>query len=719
VTRTGALSLAGAAAASVLLWLVLGTQQALPSGHRDRAEWSGDYHSYYLPNAEYAGSRLARGELPLWNPQPAAGVPFLATLQTGVLYPPTWLHALWPGAPAFLLLACLHIALAAVSAGGLAMLLGAGAGGGAVSGVAYATSLQVVGSVWSPPVLYTAAWTPAIFLGVEAVLRRPSPRRCAALAGSLGLALLAGWPYGVAIGVLGAGLYSLLRLTVSGVRERRLPLRPTLGLAAALAVGVLLAAPQLLPTFELLERSCRALGSLVERQAVFVDRPHDPALVFGALLRRGFNDAVPGVVSLLLLPAALKGPATGRMLALLAVGLFGLLASFPGHVPVYGWLRELPVLGDFRFPFRYRQLTALALAVAAGVGTRGLAALLAARGRPARWLAPAVLAVLLATATLPVLRSVRPFARRAPTPRPLALELEALGAGIPGGEGRVFWAGRSDRLRASPGWRVLHDMEPLSLARVARMLTFFEVGRPLTVTGTASRSGRPSGDTLAAPFYGRVGLPPSGTRADVLDLFSVATVVSEDPPPWLSRRYRRLSPHGAAPVAFANPAALPRAFRVRAALREPEQPAVALARIVSPGFDPRRVAYLDDPPTALRLAPGTVPPRATGEVRIVIDDPEHVALATRGPHPAAVVVTDAWYPGWEASVDGEPAALLRANLAFRAVAVPPGPHRVELHYRPASLRRGLVLSVVGLAACGLALARGRGTGARGPAGRVA
>jgi hypothetical protein len=719
VTRNAALSLAGAAAVSVLLWIALGTQQTLPPEHRDRAKWSGDYHSYYLPNAEYAADRLARGELPLWNPQHAAGTPFLATLQTGVLYPPNWLHVLWPGTPAFVVLACLHLALAAASAGGLALMLGAGSGGGAVSGVAYATSLQVVGSVWSPPVLHAAAWTPAIFLAVEAIVRRPTPRRCAGLAGSLGIALLTGWPYGVAIAVLGAGLHGLLRLGARGVRERRLPLRPALGVAAGLALGVVLAAPQLLPTFELLERSCRALGSLVEGQAVFVDRPHDPALVFGALLRRGFNDAVPGVISLLLLPAALRGPGAGRMLALLGVGLFGLLASFPGQVPLYGWLREAPVLGDFRFPFRYRQLTALALAVAAGVGTRGLESLLPARSRAARWLAPSVLTVLVATAAIPVLRSVTPFARSGPAPRSLARELGRLGAGSSSGGGRVFWAGRSDRLRASPGRLVLHDMEPLSLARVARMLTFFEVGRPLTVTGVARGSGRPSGDYLAAPFYGRIELPSRGRRAKVLDLFSVTTVVSEDPPPWLSRRYRRLTPRGTRPVAFSNPAALPRAYRVRAALREPEAPAVALARMVSAGFDPRRTAYLDDPPAGLLLAPGAAAPPPSGEVRIVVDEPEHVALTTRGPHPAAVVVTDAWYPGWEASVDGSPAPVLRANLALRAVAVPPGPHRVELRYRPASLRLGLLLGASGLAACGLALVRGRVLAAPRSDGRLA
>jgi len=62
-----------------------------------------------------------------------------------------------------------------------------------------------------------------------------------------------------------------------------------------------------------------------------------------------------------------------------------------------------------------------------------------------------------------------------------------------------------------------------------------------------------------------------------------------------------------------------------------------------------------------------------------------------------LVSTDAWYPGWKAYVDGQPATLHRANLAFRAVPVPAGQHTVAFRYEPWSVRVGLALTA--LAGC--------------------
>jgi uncharacterized membrane protein YfhO len=71
-----------------------------------------------------------------------------------------------------------------------------------------------------------------------------------------------------------------------------------------------------------------------------------------------------------------------------------------------------------------------------------------------------------------------------------------------------------------------------------------------------------------------------------------------------------------------------------------------------------------------------------------------------------VYVSDAYYPGWKAYVDGEKTDIFRANLAFRAIRVPPGRHTVSLVYVPFSFYLGLGLTGIGLA-LSLLLARKR------------
>ena len=58
-----------------------------------------------------------------------------------------------------------------------------------------------------------------------------------------------------------------------------------------------------------------------------------------------------------------------------------------------------------------------------------------------------------------------------------------------------------------------------------------------------------------------------------------------------------------------------------------------------------------------------------------------------------LVLTDAYYPGWIATVDGQPAHIERADILFRAVKVPAGQHRVEFRYQPQSFAIGAVISI--------------------------
>jgi uncharacterized membrane protein YfhO len=77
---------------------------------------------------------------------------------------------------------------------------------------------------------------------------------------------------------------------------------------------------------------------------------------------------------------------------------------------------------------------------------------------------------------------------------------------------------------------------------------------------------------------------------------------------------------------------------------------------------------------------------------------EQVTLDVTAPSPRWLVLSDLHYPGWEATLDGRPVPILRANHAFRAVRVPAGRHRVRFAYDPASVRTGAVLSFSALLA---------------------
>jgi hypothetical protein len=73
------------------------------------------------------------------------------------------------------------------------------------------------------------------------------------------------------------------------------------------------------------------------------------------------------------------------------------------------------------------------------------------------------------------------------------------------------------------------------------------------------------------------------------------------------------------------------------------------------------------------------------------------------------VFVEQWDPGWSATVDGQPAPLLRANLVMRAVLLGPGDHRVVLTFFPAGLKLGFGISVIAFLVLVLMLMAGRRT----------
>ena len=79
---------------------------------------------------------------------------------------------------------------------------------------------------------------------------------------------------------------------------------------------------------------------------------------------------------------------------------------------------------------------------------------------------------------------------------------------------------------------------------------------------------------------------------------------------------------------------------------------------------------------------------------------QKVLILAEAPAPSMVVVSQSYYPAWQAYVDGHATRLWRANYAFQAVEVPAGRHRIELRYQDTAFRAGLLISAAGLLICG-------------------
>lgn len=150
----------------------------------------------------------------------------------------------------------------------------------------------------------------------------------------------------------------------------------------------------------------------------------------------------------------------------------------------------------------------------------------------------------------------------------------------------------------------------------------------------------------------------------------------------------------------ASTSALPRAY-IAPNVRVESTPAGILAALYDPDFDYRHTVILEsDVPLSHDAEP------VESDVRVTRYDAHEVVIDADVSRAAMLVLTDNYYPGWNAYVDGQQVPLYRANYTFRAVALPAGEHVVVFRYKPDSVRHGIVVTALAFLAL-LALYRKR------------
>jgi len=650
-----------------------------------------DFRGVHLPLATFIAASLRHGEWPLWEPYTYCGNPIFANIQAALFYPPVLLATAasnWFGADSLPRLLAIAVAAQVFFAGictfALLRRIGAQPGAAFISATVYQLGCFFASQAEHMGAMHGGSWLPLIWLCVVELRQGWRWFWMALLSLALAMTVLAGLPQ-VAVAAFGSAVALALVMAAFSLGPRQLPVR----VLTACVWALLLSAVQIIPTAELTRNSVAkfraewlkagggmnlgALYSLVipNYWGVFditkFHGPSDPTFLYLYCSLLGLALAL---AAMCWKPDRWSRAFTVFTLAA-AVWMFGdstpigrtIFLALPVNV-------RIGIHPEYTLP-----VFALGLAVLAGFGAN-------------RWLRPRwqVAAGLLIALDLLLVSSGRSFniasvAVEAGTTHDsldgsteLATRLRALtAAALPpyrfdmAADVPYAWSSVGPLLEIPTA----DGCDPMAPERVIQLRRSFSPGERW---GTC---------------YQVV-----NTASPVIGLANVRYIFSKSPIPL---------PAVATIAGFTiyqNSHTLPRFF-----FASQVQPVAGLSdaarALHAAGFDPRTAIVEGDVPAG---------PMAPGEVQVVSYTPKQIRLRTRSTADGFLVASEAWYPGWEAAIDGQPARLYPADVAFRGLRVPAGEHKVEMRFVPRILYRSAALSCLALLAALWALKAGRTTG---------
>lgn len=690
----------------LFFWPVIGAGWYLPRG-------GGDLWGQLYPVWAFVASEVRQGRFPLWNPRLLGGDPIFSEGQFGLFNPLNGpLFALDP----LPVEAVLWRAMIPTLWAGLGMLhllsrsrwLGVSPSAALAGSLAYMFSSPFIVHLGHPHIGDVMAWFPWALWGLDQALR-PGP---------IGRLLRGGIP--VSMMVLGGhGQVASYALFGIGAAVLLLPgpgslLRRWFRGMGAVAIGLALAAPMGIPALERLPMTERAAVPPEQRRGY--ELALEDLLDLWSPLVHGRNEAEwwsprgrveTGYIGAVAFGLAIFGalhPPSGRaggLLLLLAA--LGLGLSLGRASPLYQALSFLTVFDLAWKTARAVFLLSFAMAALAAWGLE--------RGRRSGWNPQGILliAAVMAGSIPVVLRIVPdgPHKERALLGMALAgiwtlgwlmgpRASKRWGRWIPlallfGEHWMLSSTSEIDPrsplqgfdhpqalafLRADPGWfRV--DVDPAA----------WGIWPPnaLQVAGldTPLGSGNPMNLRAFSTFYWMI---PNRTAPAYRMLGVKYIVVPKGQPP---------GGEGIWPVFVEDPqldlhlhtGALPRAWLVyRTEVVETQ--AEALPRILDPAFTPEKIAMIERGPF--------LNGHGKGHIELLRFEPNRLELRVETDAPALLVLSEVFYPGWWARLDGQAVPIYRVNFAFRGVFIPPGSHHLEMVFRPTSLVLGVALAAAAL-----------------------
>ncbi|AKF86629.1 hypothetical protein MFUL124B02_30600 [Myxococcus fulvus 124B02] len=532
------------------------------------------------------------------------------------------------------------------------------------------------------------------------------------------------------------------RASLSGARSR---VRAVAAITGGFILSAILASVVLLPTAEFALNSLRAQGGWSEQLAWSVSWPQVLSSVWPLadwprdrywgkdqwFILNLFLGTLPCTLAIV---GGLHGPRRARPFLIGALAL--VLLSLGRHFPPAAWvLQSVPPFSLFRYPAKYFVGTAFCLSVLAAFGLDALGRL--ARKLPPSRVKAAVAFVLMGAAIAASGPLVRMLPMRASAEAgapwvPFALGLAVVTVLL------LPWSfARPRRVRHGlAALAVLELAAAHSLLGVPRYTPWEALKQPFSLRAFLPEpfQGRISADIEGPEDPTRVGITntiersldrlipnrfveerlpalegygaPEPLRSDVFhlagergayDLAGVTHYIRKGPPPFDDLELLHQAEDGT--TLSRSRTALPRAFLVqRARVVSDEE---ALEAVLDEDHPFREIAFL------ATGEPLDQPECAGGSVRIERSTAQHLELDVSACDDSYLVVSDSYYPGWRATVDGKDTPIHRANHALRAVRLTPGAHRVHFDYAPTSFRLGLALSLLGWAGLGFVWLRAR------------
>jgi len=703
-----------------------------------------DLYWLFYPLGEYAFSAFRQFDLPLWNPYLFLGFPQYAEPQLSTFYPFFWAAAWLPIGAAYAALYAFHFGLAATGAYVLVRRLGGNWSGGLLAGLVLAFNGFMVGHLHAGhlPHLMTIAYLPwllaaahwAVYVDADQLISKKVWAATLIAGLPLGLAMLAGYAPFFPFLVAGVTLFMLWLAAVHWRRGQKALAVRIMGQLAVLGLFAgLLAAVQLLPTVEMTRHSSRLAGASYEF-ASQLPMPFWNLItlvmpdVYGAPLGEVFYWAAApinaywelavyaGILPLFLIGLAWGiGPKSWRFW--LALGLGGLLVALGPSVAVHRLFYEwIPGFGLFRVPARMGYFFVLAAAVLTGLVFDRWYDL--SPDERQKWQRPLRSFLALILLLLPIL-IVLSILWQAAQPDP---ELAVQVAGVTSQLFRLLLFSTAVLLLLRYGVNQARWLFT-ALALVLLLVDLWGYGYKFVVASETKPEMGWIMANLALPderttyrvmtrglaenagfhygFYHVEGYDDFRTESSY-ELgrlaFSDARIARLLGAPYLlhGEDYERppVAPgwevltQPAGVTVYQRQDSQPRAFVVHQVIGAVDE-AESLRLMADPDLDFTQTAVVRMMPDTSCLIEQTTTP---AQLAITDYEPQRVVIQAITESTGWLVLSDLYYPGWQATVSGKPATIQPTNYGLRGVCLPAGSHEVVFEFAPPLVKYGLALT---------------------------